>query len=75
MTDFLARSFEAFFVKPLGLDCHPELKEMYFGNYTKMIYFAQTEDEMLEKNAKARNRASLLLCQKSLQAAVEIPPN
>jgi len=53
MTDFLARQFETFLVKPLGLDRHPELRDMYFSNYTKMIYLAQTEDPELRKNAKA----------------------
>ena len=53
MTDFLARHFETFLVKPLGLDRHPELRDMYFGNYTKMIYIAQTDDEQLTANAKA----------------------
>lgn len=52
MTDFLARHFETFLVKPLGLDRHPELREMYFGNYTRMIYIAQTEDEQLTENAR-----------------------
>ncbi len=52
MTDFLARHFETFLVKPLGLDRHPELLEMYFGNYTKMIYIAQTDDETLNSNAE-----------------------
>ena len=52
MTDFLARHFKTFLVKPLGLDRHPELREMYFGNYTKMIYIAQTDDEQLNKNAE-----------------------
>jgi hypothetical protein len=32
MTDFLCRQFEAFFLKPLGLDRHPELSSDYFGN-------------------------------------------
>ena len=53
MTDFLCRHFEAFFIKPLGLDRHPELKEMYFGNYEKLIYLAQTEDQDLEAVARA----------------------
>jgi hypothetical protein len=54
MTDFLARQFEAFLVKPLGLDRHPELRDMYFGNYQKMIYLAQTDDpELSEKAEKA----------------------
>jgi hypothetical protein len=58
MTDFLARHFEAFMVKPLGLDRHPELRDMYFGNYTKMIYMAQTDDPKL--SAKAERAAAFL---------------
>jgi len=52
ITDFLARHFETFFKRPLGLDKHPELREMYFSNYTKALYLAQTEDSELEKNAR-----------------------
>lgn len=52
MTDFLARHFNTFLVKPLGLDRHPELRDMYFSNYTRLIYFAQTEDEQLQENAQ-----------------------
>ncbi|WP_373353650.1 DUF1638 domain-containing protein [Pseudoroseicyclus sp. CXY001] len=56
LTDFLARQFEAFVVKPLGLDRHPELKEMYFGNYTRLVYQAQTEDAALTERAEAAAR-------------------
>jgi hypothetical protein len=52
MTDFLARQFDAFLVKPLGLDRHPELRDMYFGNYQKLIYLAQTDDPELSQNAE-----------------------
>jgi hypothetical protein len=52
MTDFLARHFETFLVKPLGLDRHPELRDMYFAHYTRMLYIAQTDDEQLTENAK-----------------------
>ena len=52
MTDFLARHFKTFLVKPLGLERHPELRDMYFGNYTRLLYIAQTEDADLEANAK-----------------------
>lgn len=52
ITDFLARHFDTFMKRPLGLDKHPELLEMYFGNYTKALYLAQTEDSELEKNAR-----------------------
>ncbi|MDO9418720.1 DUF1638 domain-containing protein [Pararhizobium sp.] len=53
LTDFLARQFEAFVVEPLGLDRHPELRDMYFGHYTKLIYFSQAEDPDLQKKALA----------------------
>ncbi|MBK0329444.1 DUF1638 domain-containing protein [Rhodobacteraceae bacterium F11138] len=52
LTDFLARQFDAFIWKPLGLDRHPELLEMYFGNYTKLVYQAQTDDPALTERAK-----------------------
>ncbi|MBL1405413.1 MAG: DUF1638 domain-containing protein [Rhizobiales bacterium] len=52
ITDFLARNFETFLIKPLGLDKHPELKEVYFGNYTRALYLAQSNDLELEKQAK-----------------------
>ena len=52
MTDFLAQHFETFFVKPLGLDRHPELRDMYFGNYTKLIYLAQTDKPELDRVAE-----------------------
>lgn len=58
MTDFLARHFETFMVRPLGLDKHPELKEIYFSNYTHMTYFVQIPDPELE--AKARKAAIFL---------------
>jgi hypothetical protein len=52
LTDFLARQFDAFVWKPLGLDRHPELRDMYFGNYTKLVYQAQTDDPALTERAK-----------------------
>lgn len=58
LTDFLARQFEAFVIQPLGLDRHPQLKDMYFGNYTKLIYLSQIEDEALQ--VKAREAADYL---------------
>ena len=58
MTDFLCRQFEAFFVRPLGLDRHPELIKDYFGNYEKLIYLAQTDDPALD--AVAERAAALL---------------
>lgn len=53
LTDFLARQFEAFVVKPLGLDRHPQLRDMYFGNYEKLVFLAQTNDAKLDEKARA----------------------
>ncbi|MFB9947296.1 DUF1638 domain-containing protein [Rhizobium puerariae] len=53
LTDFLARQFEAFVIEPLGLDQHPELKDMYFGNYRKLVYLSQQEDQTLQEKARA----------------------
>jgi Protein of unknown function (DUF1638) len=53
LTDFLARQFESFVIEPLGLDRHPELRDMYFGNYRRLIFLQQTEDMALEKKARA----------------------
>ncbi len=52
LTDFLARQFRAFVIEPLGLDRYPQLKDMYFGNYTKVVYLSQIEDEALQRKAK-----------------------
>ena len=52
LTDFLVRQFDAFVWNPMGLDRHPELRDMIFGNYTKLVYQAQTDDADL--TAKAR---------------------
>ncbi len=52
LTDFLVRQFDAFVWRPLGLDRHPELREMYFGNYEKLVYQAQTDDAKLSAKAE-----------------------
>lgn len=51
LTDFLVRQFDAFVWKPMGLDRHPDLRDMYFGNYTKLVYQAQTNDPALDAKA------------------------
>ena len=52
LTDFLVRQFDAFVIKPIGLDRHPELRDMYFGNYEKLVYQAQTDNPELTEKAK-----------------------
>ncbi|ALG90300.1 MULTISPECIES: DUF1638 domain-containing protein [Actibacterium] len=58
LTDFLVRQFDAFVWKPLGLDRHPDLRDMYFGNYETLVYQAQTDDPALD--ARARDCAARL---------------
>jgi len=53
LTDFLARHFERLVIEGLGLDRHPELLPLYFGNYTRLVYLAQVPDPELEQKAKA----------------------
>ena len=53
LTDYLARHFDRLIWTGLGLDRHPDLLPLYFGNYTKIVYLAQTRDEDLAKKAMA----------------------
>lgn len=53
LTDFLVRQFDAFVWKALGLDRHPDLRDMVFGHYTKLVYQAQIEDPALQEKARA----------------------
>lgn len=60
LTDYLVRQFDTLVFKPLGLDRHPELLEAYFGNYTRLIYLAQTKDPaLLVKAEDAAKRLGL----------------
>ncbi len=60
LTDYLARQFDTLVFKPLGLDRHPELLESYFGNYTRLLYLAQSHDQLLDAKARAAaNRLGL----------------
>jgi Protein of unknown function (DUF1638) len=53
LTDYLARHFERLVIEGLGLDRHPELLPLYFGNYQRLVYLAQAPDPRLEQQAKA----------------------
>jgi hypothetical protein len=53
LTDFLVRHFERLVIRGLGLDRHPELADVYFANYRRIVYLAQTESEELQARASA----------------------
>lgn len=52
LTDFLTRQFDAFVWRSMGLDKHPQLLSTYFGNYEKLVYLAQTDDDALDQKAR-----------------------
>lgn len=74
MTDFLCRQFDAFFVRPLGLDRHPELAKDFFANYEKVVYLAQTDDPELEKVAIGAARLLGLAYEKRLTFYGDLEP-
>jgi hypothetical protein len=52
LTDFLVRHFDRLVWKGLGIERHPELLPLYFGNYRRLIYIAQTDSPALRAKAK-----------------------
>ncbi|WP_417455637.1 DUF1638 domain-containing protein [Kiloniella sp.] len=52
LTDYLVRHFDTLIMEGMGIAKHPELLPMYFGNYTKLVYLAQTEDQKLQELAQ-----------------------
>ena len=52
LTDWLVRNFERAVVRGLGLDRYPDLKPVYFQNYTDLLYLAQFADPRLVEKAK-----------------------
>jgi len=52
LTDWLVRNFERAVVRGLGLDRYPELKPVYFENYSDLLYLAQFTDPRLVAKAE-----------------------
>ena len=52
LTDFLVRKFKGTVIRGMGLDCFPELKSVYFRNYTRLVYLSQNGDLQLREQAQ-----------------------
>ena len=58
LTDFLVRTFEKLVWQGLMIDKKPELLNIFFKNYKKVMYLAQTDNLNLQR--KAKNISKLL---------------
>jgi len=60
LTDYMVRHFERLIMEGLGINDHPELRDAYFGNYTRAIHLAQTGDpDLAERGRQAAARLGL----------------
>ncbi len=53
LTDFLAKHFTALIWQGLGIEQHPELRDMYFGNYRRVVLLSQSDDPELVEAGRA----------------------
>jgi hypothetical protein len=51
LTDYLVGSFDHLVIEKLGIDRHPHLLNEYFGNYSRVVYLSQRQDQALEARA------------------------
>ena len=59
LTDYLVHAWQKFVVQGLKMDKHPELQQLLFGNYKRMVYFTQEENNT-DLLARAREIATSL---------------
>lgn len=53
LTDYLTRHFRRLVWEGLGMDRAPQLRDLYFGNYRRVVYLSQTHDPRLVEVAAA----------------------
>jgi Protein of unknown function (DUF1638) len=74
LTDYLVRNFDRLVFRGLGLDRHPELRALYFGNYRRLVYLAQADDAELTANAEAAAARLGLTFERRLVGLGELAP-
>ena len=52
LTDYLVKFFDNLILNGLGINSNPELQEIYFKNYNRLVYLAQVKDPNLKIQAK-----------------------
>ncbi len=72
LTDYLVRHFDRLILDGLGITEHPELLEMYFGNYTRVVHMAQTDDPGLADQARRAAARLGLRCERIVTGLDEL---
>ena len=52
LTDYLVRHFERLILEGLGILDHPELQDVYFHNYTRLVFLSQESNPELDRLAR-----------------------
>jgi len=62
LTDYLLEHFERLILEELGINRHPQLRNEYFGNYTRLMYLRQQRpsNPEIDRVAKAQAAAQAL---------------
>lgn len=53
LTDYLVRAFDTLIMEGMGLNKYPEMRDLMFGNYKRLVYLAQVDDPELDRQAEA----------------------
>lgn len=62
LTDFLAKHFDAIVWEGLGIGRHPELRDLYFGSYRRVVLLTQSgRDDVVAAAERAAQRLELEL--------------
>jgi len=74
LTDFFARHFDRIIWHGFGIEDHPELKDMYFANYTRIMYLEQKPNSETEAMARAAAQRLGLRFEKTSTGYGELEP-